>query len=129
MTTARILLTGFALALAAQTAVAQDYDIIIRNGRVLDGTGNDWFNADIAINGDEIVRIGRMPDATARRVIDATGLYVSPGFIDLHSHSDGAMTSEHLEARRAKSLNSQGLTTVIGGADGRNARWTIRTEI
>ena len=113
----------------ALPAAGQDYDIIIRGGRVLDGTGNDWFRADIAIDGDEIVRIGRMPDATASRVIDATGLYVSPGFIDLHSHSDGAMTSEYLEARRAKSLNSQGLTTVIGGPDGRNTAWPLTAEI
>ncbi len=117
------------LASTPQAAMAQDYDILIRGGRVLDGTGNDWFRADIAINGDEIVRIGRMPDATAARVIDAAGMYVSPGFIDLHSHSDGAMTSEHLEARRAKSLNSQGLTTVIGGADGRNTAWPLTAEI
>ena len=118
-----------ALALTVQAALAQDHDIIIRNGRVLDGTGNDWFHADIAINGDRIVRIGRMPDATAARVIDATGMYVSPGFIDLHSHSDQAMTSGHVEARRAKSLNSQGLTTVIGGPDGRNVRWPLSAEI
>ena len=119
----------FALAVSTQTALAQDYDVIIRNGRVIDGTGNDWFRADIAINGDRIVRIGRMPNATASREIDATGMYVSPGFIDLHSHSDQAMTSEFVEARRAKSLNSQGLTTVVGGADGRNTRWPLSAEI
>ncbi|MCY3676129.1 MAG: amidohydrolase family protein [Gemmatimonadetes bacterium] len=113
----------------AAPIAAQDYDVLIRNGRVLDGTGNDWFTADIAINGDEIVRIGRMPDATAAREIDATGLYVSPGFIDLHSHSDQAMTSRYLEARRARSLNSQGLTTVIGGPDGRNTAWPLSGEI
>ncbi len=108
---------------------AQDYDLLIRGGRVVDGTGNDWFRADIAINDDRIVRIAKMPDATARRVIDATGMYVSPGFIDLHSHSDAAMMSPYLEARRAKSLNSQGLTTVVGGADGRNLRWPLSAEI
>ena len=90
---------------------------------------NPWFAADIAIAGDRIVRIGRLGDATARRVVDATGMYVSPGFIDLHSHADRAMTSEHLEARRAKSLNSQGLTTVIGGPDGRNQVWPLSAEI
>ena len=117
------------LAAAAPTpAAAQDYDILIRNGRVLDGTGNDWFRADIAIDGDRIVRIARMPGATARRVIDADGMYVSPGFIDLHSHADRAMTSLYLEPRRARSLNSQGLTTVIGAPDGRNARWPITSE-
>ncbi|MCY4398811.1 MAG: amidohydrolase family protein [Gemmatimonadetes bacterium] len=118
-----------AVAVPAEITLAQDYDVLIRNGRIIDGTGNDWFRADIAIDGDRIVRLGRMPDATASRVIDATGMYVSPGFIDLHSHSDQAMTSEFLEARRAKSLNSQGLTTVIGGADGRNARWPLSSEI
>ncbi len=107
----------------------QEYDVVIRNGRVIDGTGNPWFAADIAITGDRIARIGRLGDATARRVVDAAGMYVSPGFIDLHSHADRALTSEHLEARRAKSLNSQGLTTVIGGPDGRNQAWPLRTEI
>ncbi|MCY3600011.1 MAG: amidohydrolase family protein [Gemmatimonadetes bacterium] len=107
----------------------QEYDILIRNGRVIDGTGNPWFAADVAIAGDRIVRIGSLGDATARRVVDATGMYVSPGFIDLHSHADRAMTSEHLEARRAKSLNSQGLTTVIGGPDGRNQTWPLSAEI
>ena len=126
-----ILATALAAATAAGAAplAAQDYDVIIRGGRVLDGTGNDWFTADIAINGDEIVRIGRLPDAAAAREIDATGMYVSPGFIDLHSHSDQAMTSRYLEARRAKSLNSQGLTTVIGGPDGRNTAWPLSAEI
>ena len=114
---------------AVQPAAAQDYDILIRNGRVIDGTGNDWFRADIAIDGDRIVRIGRLEGATARREVDATGMYITPGFIDLHSHADRAMTSEHLEARRAKSLNSQGLTTVVGGADGRNSSWPVTAEI
>ena len=126
-----IVAAALAVATAAGTAplAGQDYDVIIRGGRVIDGTGNDWFRADIAIDGERIVRIGRMPDATAAREIDATGLYVSPGFIDLHSHSDGAMTSGHIEARRAKSLNSQGLTTVIGGPDGRNTAWPLSAEI
>ena len=103
-----VFLTVLALAATIPSATAQTYDILIRNARVLDGTGNDWFRADIAITGDRIERIGRLPDATAHRTIDATGLYVSPGFIDLHSHADRAMMSLDLEARRAKSLNSQG---------------------
>ena len=64
---------------------AQDYDVLVRNARVIDGSGNDWFRADIAIDGDRIVRIGRLANATAARVVDATGMYVTPGFIDLHS--------------------------------------------
>ncbi len=115
--------------LIAAPLQAQQYDVLIRGGRVLDGTGNPWFRADIGIEGDRIRAIGDLGDATARRVIDARRLYVAPGFIDLHSHADRAMTSEHLEARRAKSLNSQGLTTVVGGADGRNTAWPITEEM
>ncbi len=128
---AALLVTSAALAAGAfpLPLSGQEYDVLIRNGRVIDGTGNPWFAADIAIAGDRIVRIGRLGDATARRVVDAAGMYVSPGFIDLHSHADRAMTSEHLEARRAKSLNSQGLTTVIGGPDGRNQVWPLSAEI
>ena len=123
------LLAATALLAAPTPTAAQDHDIIIRNGRVVDGTGDDWFRADIAIDGDRIVRIGRLSGATARREIDATGMYVSPGFIDLHSHADRAMMSSQLEPRRARSLNSQGLTTVIGGPDGRNLRWPISSEV
>lgn len=115
-------------ALAASPAVGQQYDVLIRGGRVIDGTGNSWFRADIGIRGDRVAAMGDLGDATARRVVDATGLYVTPGFIDLHSHADRAMTSEFIEARRAKSLNSQGLTTVVGGADGRNTVWPITEE-
>jgi N-acyl-D-amino-acid deacylase len=115
--------------LAPAPAFGQQYDVLIRGGRVIDGTGNSWFRADIGIQGDRIAAIGDLRDATAERVVDAAGLYVTPGFIDIHSHSDRAMTSEHLEARRAKSLNSQGLTTVLGGADGSNTAWPITEEM
>ena len=127
----RALLLSLAILSAGSTrsTEAQDYDVLVRNARVIDGSGNDWFRADIAIDGDRIVRIGRLPNATAARVVDATGMYVTPGFIDLHSHADRAMTSEHLEPRRARSLNSQGLTTVLGGADGRNAAWPLSAEM
>lgn len=108
---------------------AQAYDILILNGRVIDGTGNPWFAADIGIVGDRIVGIGNLADATADRVVDAAGRYVTPGFIDIHSHADRALISEHLEARRAKSLNSQGITTVLGGADGRTTAWPLDDEI
>ena len=125
--------SGCALLLAASAAPAelrgQQFDVLVRNGQVIDGTGNPWFAADIGITRDRIVRIGDLAAASARRVVDATGLYVAPGFIDLHSHADRALTSEHLEARRAKSLNSQGLTTVIGGADGRTTAWPLEDEI
>lgn len=121
-----LLLGLFPPALAAQTP---RFDLLVLNGRVLDGTGNPWIQHDIGIRGDEIVAIGNLENAAARRTIDAAGLYVSPGFIDLHSHADRALTSEHMEAHRAASLVSQGLTTVVGGADGRTAEWPLSEEM
>ncbi|WP_420635117.1 N-acyl-D-amino-acid deacylase family protein [Candidatus Palauibacter sp.] len=126
---ATVLLAGLGSTALPIRLSAQEYDLIIRSGRLIDGTGNPWFAADIGIAGDRIVRIGNLGEATARRVVDATDMYVTPGFIDLHSHADRAMTSEHLEARRAKSLNSQGLTTVLGAADGRSTTWPLPAEI
>lgn len=111
---------------------AQQYDVLIRNARILDGTGNPWFRGDVAVAGDRIARVGDLSgvsDDEARRVVDARDRYLSPGFVDLHSHADRAMTSEHAEARRTKSLNSQGIATVIGGPDGRNAAWPVSAEI
>src|SRR5690349_7783228 len=68
-------------------AAQAKYDLIIHNGRIVDGTGNPWFHGDVAVNGDLIVSVG--PEAAeALREIDARGLVVSPGFIDMHSHSD-----------------------------------------
>ena len=113
----------------SRALAAQEFDVLIRNGRVIDGTGNPWFAADIGIVGDRIVRVGSLPQATARRVVDAAAMYVAPGFIDLHSHADRALTSNYVEARLARSLNSQGLTTVIGGPDGRTTAWPLDDEI
>ena len=75
--------------LAASAADEPPYDLVIRNGRVVDGTGNPWFHGDVAMRGDRIVAVGRVPAGSpARRTIDASGLVVAPGFIDMHSHSD-----------------------------------------
>jgi N-acyl-D-aspartate/D-glutamate deacylase len=72
---------------ASPAAQAPAYDLLIRNGRVVDGTGNPWFPADVAIKDGKITAVGRVT-GTASRTIDATGLVVAPGFIDLHTHSD-----------------------------------------
>jgi N-acyl-D-amino-acid deacylase len=117
--------TFFTIGLLAQGS----YDLIIRNGRIIDGTGNPWFQSDIGIINGKIVSIKNLRNQQAKREIDAKGLYVTPGFIDLHSHADRAMTSEFVEARMAKSLTSQGLTTVLGGPDGRNTTWPLNKEI
>jgi N-acyl-D-aspartate/D-glutamate deacylase len=65
-----------------------DYDVLLRNGRVVDGTGNPWFHADVAVKKDRVVAVAKSLAGTARREIDAKGLIVAPVFIDMHSHSD-----------------------------------------
>lgn len=106
----------------------QTFDVLIRDARVLDGTGNPDFRADVGVRGDLVAAIGDLSKATARRMVDARGLFVAPGFIDLHSHGTGALASDHVEARRAYSLNHQGITTIIGAADGGNTRWPLSQE-
>jgi len=93
---------------------AEPYDLLIRHGRVVDGTGNPWFYADLAIRGDRIAALGKLDGATATRTIDATGLVVAPGFIDMHSHSDFLL----LQDGDAQSKIRQGVTTeVLGEGD------------
>jgi N-acyl-D-amino-acid deacylase len=92
------------------------YDLLIRQGRIVDGTGNPWFLGDVAVRGDRIVAVGRVPAGTAKRVIEARGLVVAPGFIDMHSHSDYLI----LEDGRAQSKIHQGVTTEVLG-EGRSA--------
>ena len=95
---------------------AGGYDLVIKNGRIIDGTGNPWFYGDLAISGDRIVSIGQIPSQNAKRTIDASGKVVSPGFIDIHSHSDDLL----LEDGHAQSKIRQGVTTEILG-EGRSA--------
>ena len=98
-------------------AVAQDkqsFDILIRGGRVVDGTGTPWVRADVAIRGDRIARIGHLPGATARRVIDADGLVVAPGFIDPHTHAVRGI----FDVPTADNYLLQGVTTLTEGNDG-----------
>jgi len=73
----------------ATCAFAQQYDVLIRNGRIVDGTGNPWTYADVGVIGDRIAFVGDAgPGVTAKRTIDATGLIVAPGFIDMLGQSE-----------------------------------------
>ncbi len=71
------------------------YDLILKNGSVIDGTGRDAFSADIGIKGDRIARIGNLDSAEAEQVINISGKVVSPGFIDMHSHADATILACH----------------------------------
>jgi N-acyl-D-amino-acid deacylase len=92
-------------------AQTERYDLIIRNGRVIDGSGNPWVSTDIAINGDRIVKIGRFNNVNATRIIDAQGLTVAPGFIDMLGQSEYNLLIDP----RAQSKIFQGITTEITG--------------
>jgi len=87
------------------------YDVVIRGGRIVDGSGNPWFHADVAVKGDRIVAVARDLSGKAGREIDAKRLIVAPGLIDMHSHSDFLL----LEDGDAQSKIRQGVTTEVLG--------------
>lgn len=93
------------------------YNLIIKNGRVIDGCGNPWFKADVAVKRGKIARIGQVKSAQADEIIDATDLVVSPGFIDIHGHSEITL----LVNPKAESHIRQGITTQIIGLCGSSA--------
>lgn len=131
-TASLVLITVLIAQPLAQTAPGT-YDLLIRNGRVLDGTGNPWFPADIAIRNGRIAAMGSLAGAQADRVIDATGKYVAPGFIDIHSHADdgsgprGGFRDPDPIRRSAPNLVSQGITTVVVNQDGRSP-WPVAEQ-
>jgi len=109
-----VLVAGLVVAALPDFVVAADYDTIIRNGRVIDGSGNMWYRADIAIQGDTIAAIGRRLEGTTDQTIDVADRIVAPGFIDMHVHARGGIR----ELPAAENYIRMGVTTLVEGNDG-----------
>ena len=112
---------------AAPTLGARDtplaVDLLIKNGNVIDGTGVPWYRADVAVAGDKIVDIGFLGDAEAAETIDASGRFVTPGFVEEHGHSDVTV----LVDPRAQSAVRQGMTTLVLALCGMSAAPTAHS--
>ncbi|MBM3292230.1 amidohydrolase family protein, partial [Candidatus Bathyarchaeota archaeon] len=93
---------------------ALSFNLLIKNGKIIDGAGNPWYWGDVAVRNDRIIAIGKFVEEKADRIIDAKGHIVTPGFIDTHSHSD----SRTLVYRDMESTIIQGITTVVAGQCG-----------
>ena len=113
------------LGVFTSTAFSQQYDTLIRNGRIVDGSGNPWFQGDVGIIGDRIAFIGHAaPDVKAKRMVDATGLIVAPGFIDMLGQSEENLVID----KRAISKLTQGITTEITG-EGDSIAPTVKSDL
>jgi N-acyl-D-amino-acid deacylase len=125
----------FLLLLFCQQASAQQTaDVIIKNGRIIDGTGNSWYYGDVAVKDGKILHVGSFKNITAAKTIDAAGKIVAPGFIDVHGHIEGAV----LTRPTADNYIYDGVTTVVtgncGGSSANIARFlkqvdSVRTSI
>ena len=102
--------------LLANALVAQDYDLVIRNGRIIDGTGNSWYRGDLAIKGGKIAAIGTVT-GKGNREVDAKDLIVAPGFIDVHAHIEGSV----LKNPTSDNYIYDGVTSVVTGNCGGSA--------
>ena len=124
-----------AIAATAHPQEQEPFDLLIVGGRVLDGTGNPWFRADIGVRDGRIVAVGVLAGAPATRTIEATGRYVAPGFIDIHSHADdggrdpggATIRTDSLHRKAAPNVVSQGVTTIVVNQDGRSP-WPIADQ-
>ena len=111
-----VALIAICLDAASNSATAADsrYDLVLRNARIVDGTGSPWYRADIAVQGDTIARIAPAITEPAARVIDVGGMVVAPGFIDIHTHA----SRDIFQVPTADNYVRQGVTTLMEGADG-----------
>jgi N-acyl-D-amino-acid deacylase len=112
---------------------AEPYDLLIINARIMDGSGNPWFHGDVAVKGDQIVKIGAITSRNAKKVIDATDKIVCPGFIDIHSHADDTGGRYNIRAddpmlKAAHNMVMQGVTTLVVNHDGRSQESIARQK-
>jgi N-acyl-D-amino-acid deacylase len=107
----------FLLCFSIKSWSQQSYDIIIRHGKIIDGTGNNWYYADLGVKDGKIVAIGRSIDLPAKKIIEANGLIVAPGFIDVHTH----LEEDEAKDPRATNFILDGVTTCITGNCGSSA--------
>ena len=133
---AALSLTGLLILVRAQEP---KYDLLIRGARIVDGTGNPWFNGDVAIANGRIAEIGHLESGGAKRLIDASGLVVAPGFIDLHTHSDLTLLADgnaESKVRDGVTLDVLGESTSVAPrdhlppeeTDGVRQDWTTFTQ-
>ena len=107
----------------ASLSNGDEYEVVLKNGSIIDGSGNPWVSGDVAIRGDRIAAIGKLGGADAKRVIDAKGLVISPGFIDMLGQSEASLLIDN----RSLSKLAQGITTEITGEGGSIAPQTDLT--
>src|SRR4051812_35143586 len=100
---------------ASRPGLAEDYDLLVRNARIIDGTGNPAFHGDLAVRAGKIAAMGKVT-GSAEREIDAAGLVLCPGFIDVHTHAE-----DILERPRAENFARMGVTTLVLGNCGSSA--------
>ena len=96
------------------------YDVLLKNGRIVDGCGNPWYKADVGIKDGRVVRIGDLREAEAAEIVDVSGQVVAPGFIDIHCHSDVLSLKEPREPGKIL----QGVTTEVVGNCGNSGNST-----
>jgi N-acyl-D-amino-acid deacylase len=108
-----LLIAALAMARASGLA-AEDYDLVLKNGRIVDGTGSPWYRGELAVRGDTIVAMAPRVAGSARRTVDVQGAVIAPGFIDLHTHARRGI----LTVPTADNYVRQGVTTLVEGPDG-----------
>ena len=107
----KYIVTTFLTLLVLDAQAQSGADILVKNGKIIDGTGNSWYYGDVAILNDTVAAIGNLSNWQAAKTLDATGLIVAPGFIDVHTHIE----NDEIKNPLASNFIMDGVTTVITG--------------